>query len=397
MPRAGFFLDLPQKITAIACDMLPPNPPITFNPGMGGSEYQLLLLIQHLLLDTRWDCLVFLPWKSKEKLYEFTDYIYKSTGKELLFRIADDLDLALGCLKRDELDVFIYISIGETIDQIRLLKKSQVPIVAWPTNADWDKGYVLGKISSVRRIVTVSIEQHSTFKYSVAKNKLKVINLFVPLQLMLPPRSRNTASSRIFGSAHEETVTPVTVGFLGALTRYKGIHEFLAIARALLDSRTNCRFAIYGSSNLYDSTRMNDLISPEVLEAVQSRNLRDYVDFKMVIGQKITYLSQCTLAISNPTGAEEFCLSAVEFNQAGVPVLCPPVKGYKTSMQFDCSAFGCSSISEYVAMANEIIAMPLSERSLLRESCIINSMRFAPASIVKQWEFLLDSVIAEVN
>ena len=268
-----------------------------------------------------------------------------------------------------------------------------MPIIAWPTNADWDKGYILSRLKSVKRVVTVSLEHYATFRYSTLGGKLKVINLMVPACSTTDQQDLGVSSTQGKQLVPEIQKRLPTVGFMGALTKHKGIFEYINIAKALIDSGITCRFAVFGSSNLYDAGRDHDIISPDILKLVRDYNLESCIDFYAVLGKKINSLAGCDIAISNPTGVEEFCLSAVEFNQAGVPVLCPPVKGYKTSMQLGNTAFGCTTLDEYVASARRVFSLSRTERILLRENCILNSMRFDPAAIVKQWDLVLSAVV----
>ena len=61
MTRVGLYLSFPSSLGNVEINPEWYKLPVSHNPGMGGSEYQILLLAQQLLLDTKRECCLFMP------------------------------------------------------------------------------------------------------------------------------------------------------------------------------------------------------------------------------------------------------------------------------------------------------------------------------------------------
>lgn len=124
-----------------------------------------------------------------------------------------------------------------------------------------------------------------------------------------------------------------TVVYLGSLLPPKGFHVLARVWRDILKKRADTKLIVMGSGQLYDRNQKLGKwgVAEETYEANYIRpflsddngNIMDSVHFTGLLGtEKTKILQNADVGIVNPTGkGETFCISAVEIQACGTPVV----------------------------------------------------------------------------
>jgi len=123
-----------------------------------------------------------------------------------------------------------------------------------------------------------------------------------------------------------------TVTFLGGIYPQKGFHRLAEVWPEIINKYPEAELKVIGSGKLYD--REQELGKWGIASESYEQSFRPYlsksdgspldsVSFYGMISEeeKIDIIQDSTVGVVNPVGTETFCISAVEFQAAGTPVV----------------------------------------------------------------------------
>jgi len=220
----------------------------------------------------------------------------------------------------------------------------------------------------------------------------------------------------IFNGIHPSTYAPdhhivktgTTVVYMGSLVREKGFHILAKVWHQVKARAPSARLVVIGSGQVYNERAK--LGRWGVAEEDYEREFRPFlsdeegnpdasVEFLGRLGaEKISILQQADIGVVNPNrnphiGTETFCLSAVEFEACGVPVVSAAEDGLLDTVvhgQTGLLIHNERSLSKYIVL--------LLEDRGLREQYGRNAMEFVQSEfdykkICPQWQSLFFDVI----
>ena len=275
------------------------------NPGVGGTEFLAVLLAEYLHKHTS-DFKVIIFHYSMNYLPENIEDVLISDRESLLKKI-----------EREKIDVFIF-SISKDMQWYTALKKRNLCAIAWAHEYPSFKEIAeINRCKQIKRVIFVSKEEYDAYIDNDIINK----------------------SSYIFNMVYtgqelrERELSEPIVTYVGSLVKEKGFHILAKSWRKILLLVPNAKLYILGSGRLYDrSAKLGKYqIADEEYERMFMPYLTDsdgrilpsvyfvgIADTKM----KEEIFSKTSVGVVNPTGiSETFCLSAVEMELAGIPVV----------------------------------------------------------------------------
>lgn len=346
------------------------------NPGIGGSEYLLLLLFYYLnLLCPHLKCQLLTTDKSIK-------------GNNITY-VSDELE-AIRKSKDIGANEFIFIPKKDNIDFYNLLSKEQINGIAWVHNyISYEILELLEKNKEIKRIVFVGKEQYDSYIDSEIINKSCYIYNMIP-------------------KVKHEPVEPSKKGnvvtYVGSIIPAKGFHMLASIWRDVLKEIPDAKLQVIGNGKLYnkDSKLGKYNIADDKYEKkfikylIDKRgNVIDSVKFLGTIGkEKEKYINETKVGVANPTGiSETFCLSAVEYKTYGIPVV--TYNGYGL---LDTVRNGVDGIliKNKRQLKNAIIKLLKNDelnKKMGKNAYIDGFQCFWPENIIPTWE----KVINEVN
>lgn len=274
------------------------------NPGIGGSEYLLLLLFYYLnLLCPELKCQLLTTDKSMK-------------GNNIIY-VSNEIE-AIKKSKKNGANEFIFIPKKNNIDFYNMLSKKEINGIAWIHNyISYEMIDLLKKCKSIKRIVFVGKEHYDSYIDSEIMNKSCYIYNMIPevKHEMTTPFEKNNI-----------------VTYVGSIIPAKGFHMLASIWKGVLKKVPDAKLQVIGSGKLYDKDSKlgkyniaNEKYEKRFIKYLidEKGNIIDSVNFLGTIGkEKEQYINKTKVGIANPTGiSETFCLSAVEYKTYGIPIV----------------------------------------------------------------------------
>jgi len=239
--------------------------------------------------------------------------------------LVKDLSEASEASKRGHLDVLLFVNHGhpETIDGMRRCEAVRQPAIAWDQNGpDAGSGRVANECSYIRRLVCVSFAQANGARDQRVFQKIAVIhNSLAPRSFVVKPPPEGKRMILLYA---------------GSLTPSKGFHHLARVWQKVRNGYPAATLIVAGSGRLYDrsaslgplgiaSPEYESLLIPYVgktrLEAAEHG-----IEFRGLLSQNAIrdLAAEATVGVVNPNPSgsiETFCVSAVEMQAAGLPVV----------------------------------------------------------------------------
>lgn len=352
--------------------------------GLSGTDSQTLSLTYHLA-QNNWE--LFLFSQSPPSL-------------NLLKSIAvEDLNHALILAKNENLDLLIFCSsIGkeQIIAGIHQAEKIQQTCIFWcHNNPDPKITKLLAESKSIARVICVSATQADGFRDKPIFNKIEYIY--------------NAIDPELFDFQNTIKRNPYQVCYLGSLTPAKG---FQHLAKAWHKVKTNIPEAtlmVLGSAKLYNrNSKLGNLgIAEEDFENTQIipylGSTKEEAKSKgvkfcgLVSPQEVRkIIATSSIGICNPNcqgSLETFCVSAVEIQATGLPVIAAnkgglkeTVKNGKTGILINQENDLSTAIINFLNNQPKITLMGKNAKIYIKE-------KFRRELIVNDWLLLIQRVI----
>lgn len=347
--------------------------PLKGNPGIGGSEYLFLLLMQYLSLKSKYDVIC----------YHFSDNILSDAITDNHVKTVFD---ALEASERDDVDYLIYqINWGE---QFYIeLAKTNVNAIAWAhCYIDKKELKLMSETKNVVRVVCVGKEQYDTYIDHPIINKMTYIYNMVPME------------NNEYRVINENIVT-----FVGSLVKGKGFHILAKAWPKIKRKIPDAKLYVIGTGKLYDRTcKLGKYgIAEESYEnsfmkylSDTEGNIRKDVFFLGILGSdKTSIFKKTKVGVINPSAkTETFGLSAVEMSAYGIPIATKGKYGLYDTVINEKTGLLHHFESDF---ANNIIRLlrddELNMRLGIEGKKFVNNS-FNPEIIVSDWEHLFEDL-----
>lgn len=341
------------------------------NPGMGGSEYLFLLLAYYLGNKSKEFSIVLLI---KNKLNLEFPCEQRIINNELILENIKDLEY------------LIINPCGKVADFFKLLDHWDKKVIAWVHNyiPHMTLKYLVN-CQSIKKIVFVGKQQYESYcDDPVFKKSTYIYNMVRPFEM-----------DYISPNYKENIVT-----YVGALVPAKGFHKLARQWKEILKRVPDAKLYVIGSGKLYDKRyKMGKYgisfskYEKKFIKYLLDNNgkLLESVHFYGTLGyEKKDIIQKTKVGVANPTGiSETFCLSAVEFEGVGVPVVAFKGFGFLDTVQD--KKTGLLSRTGY-GLRRDIVRL-LKDNELNfqfgKRGIELWNHKFSPEVIIPQWEYLI--------
>jgi glycosyltransferase involved in cell wall biosynthesis len=340
------------------------------NPGIGGTEYATLLLAS-LIASEGVDVTISTSCPSR---------LPSNVNQVVIPKISKVVEFAA---KKN----FILVTRVKQFDNSELLLAarnwSRLKLIIWmhlqPT---WEQMSVLSQEVAVKSVVCLGFHQYLDLIDHKLREKATVIGYpMIPYNIHPIPRKK------LYGKAV----------FVGALVPQKGFHLLADIWAKVKERIPEATLDVIGSGALYNR---NLKLGPRQLAEIGYERrifekLSPYdgsVNFlgHLAEAEKRRIIRQAAVGIVNPSGnTETFCLSAVEIQSEGVPVVTMQRNGLRDTVRNDNGNYTFNRASQF---------LPTLTAALLKNQLLSHSnshlsdavlTEFAPTRIVHKWIELL--------
>lgn len=280
------------------------------NPGSGFTQYAYVALPHYM--DSLYPASIeFVLYANHEKLLPPSLEAVRTPGPVEALRMA-------AC---DNCEVFVYRPNRYSFAQgmIEAMAATDIKVVAWAQNfLSLEELDQLARSPNVRRVVFVGDEQLDILRDHPIFSKASCIYNFIDPALYSPAEDRRKEGN--------------IVCFLGSLMPGNSFH---VLAKGWPEVKTRVpgvRLVVIGSASLYGCEKKlgpwqlteeayeRDFIRPYL--STRNGEIDPSVQFFGLLGpEKADILRQADVGVVNPSGVETFCVSAVEFQAAGTPVV----------------------------------------------------------------------------
>ena len=291
------------------------------NPGVGGTEFTSIILALTLASAQ-------LNWKIV--LVHSQEIILEDPPPTLSQEIFSDISAFLSSLQDSQFNIVIVPALILIRVQTALLKKFEHQIICWSHHPFDVETQILNSKIDFRGIVCVGTYQF--YSNTNLKSKIYHIQNIFPL-----PDLTISRDSRILDKRQ------INIVFLGALTLGKGFSEIAKSWQELKRRFPGVKLHVIGSSETYGWRVENNLVptskqyARKILRYIPVEDIHQgHVVFYGNLGvEKWDIITQCDLAILNPTGkTEAFPASILECMACGTPVIASDDYGMSDVMRF---------------------------------------------------------------
>ncbi len=353
------------------------------NPGVGGTEFLLIQLSYYIIKYCKNIDVV---------IYNSNFTILPKTENQSIIHTIIENDInALEKAKEDNVDIFIFVPKSRGEDFYTKLDELNISSIAWVHNyIDYNNIERLQKCRSVKRIVFVGNQHYDAYIDDNMINKaLYIYNMVLPGRV-----------TEINCRLKEKTVT-----YVGALIPTKGFHKLAKQWKAILKDVPDAKLYVIGSGKLYD--RFAEMGPRNIAEKKYEKKLMRYLStngslidsvcFCGTMGaEKKKIIEKTKVGVANPTGiSETFCLSAVEFEAVGIPVV--SYKGYGLLDTVSNKHTGIL-IKTGKQLKNAIITLLKNDdiNSLYgTNGQVFYKQNFTPEIIINQWNKLFNEIMED--
>jgi len=282
-----------------------------FNPGIGGSEYMILLLYYNLL-NYYGDDYVYLLVTRKFSNFPLKSIIIASFESINELNFLNESLLIIRPLKNK----FFFST----------LKKLKTRIITWGHNFyDYDMCEEISNNPYIIANVFVGDEQLNRYRdHRIYSKSITVYNF--------------TSKSSIYKKTSFRDKQFIDITYIGSLIPDKGFHLLAKIWKRLTKNFNNLRLNVIGSGSLY--SRESTLGVYKIAEPVYESKLIELLGNNGIIpeniifhgnlGKEKEYIFNLTdIGVVNPSGkTETFGLGAVEMQSYGIPIVTKRINGH---------------------------------------------------------------------
>lgn len=349
------------------------------NPGIGGSEY-MIVLMAHLLN------------KRQNNIYSIILATHDSTfPKGLDVKKVKNLHDAINIAEKEKLD---YLTFKHLTQYIRegVIYNTSIKLIPWCHNfVSFKDLKFYAKHPSIYRILNVSREQMDMYLDHIAYNKSTYIYNSIDINCI----ERYNVTNFPFKKRNH------IVTYIGSIIPVKGLHWIAEVWKDITEKVPDAELYIIGSGKLYfRNATMGHF-------GIAERNYENYimkylapngkilpsVHFMGIMGEeKNQILLKTKVGIPNPSGiSETFGISAVEMQLMGAKIATIQCPGYLDTV------FNGELYKSKKDLTKTIISLLLSDNSNYNSAIENIKNRFSHEKIAEKWEIFLSSETKETK
>ena len=351
------------------------------NPGIGGTEYEFIMLATFLhsycMDHPDWELIVFQGGR-----YNIPNGIRSVIGisKEQMPYKCKELDIAT-----------LIIDSRWPLPDIKRFNTSCTKLIVWCHCVGSIYRHLLfARWKAVAKVVFVSkghllnfidnpVYRKSSYAFNAVSDNQHINNL----------RNANPFSNR-----------PHDVVYMGALDESKGFHVLAKVWKDVLKLVPDARLHVIGSANLYGaSDTVGKLgITAQRYENTFASYLTDeneqlhpsVILHGQLADEKYDIMSKCRVAVPNPCGkTETFCICAVEMQQCGCRVVTKYASGYIDTIPTPSNIL----VNKTNELADAIAASLMMDSFNWNENILNIRENFLMDAVGKRWIKIITSVI----
>lgn len=278
------------------------------NPGVGGTQYLFLLTVKE-----------YNRTYGDRQAILLTDGVFGLNDNDIPVLVVGSEKKAVEYCEKENVDWLVFNA--NVLDRISgSVFDTDVKIAAWAHNTLSRKRQIIAaNKKSIQRVVCVSESQYNNMKDTPCWEKCTYINNVVPIEFC--------KSATI--STHEK---PIAV-YVGSVMPQKGVHNLLEIWKFVEKEVPTAQLLIFGGANVWNpsaklgSKGAGDIYYDRVIQRRLDRlDHPENIHFMGAKGWKEIdkMISDARVGIVNPSHYmrdETFCMSAVEMEVHGIPVV----------------------------------------------------------------------------
>lgn len=350
------------------------------NPGIGGTQYLFLLIVKYLNI-----------YYGNGFATLFTDSNFKASNEDIPISYASSLDEGIEKCKKDKVDIMVINCNDVNKDNEKVFKNTNINIIVWAHNTvPFLAQKIINKYDSIKKIVCVSKSQMMNMVDSKCFRKCTYIN--------------NTVTKEFIEKSKRSDYSMNKVIYVGSLYPQKGVQNLLDIWNIVLRDVPDAKLIIIGSAKVWNKNiEVGELgVAPPAFERILIKKLKklsnsDSVEF---LGTKNwceinEYIKDAKVGVVNPSTFyrdETFCMSAIEMNAHGIPV----ISRYRND---GLSSTIINGENGYLEKGDKKIASGICKLLLDKDLCkemgrksIENVKRFYVDDIIHDWKKCFDDL-----
>ena len=356
------------------------------NIGIGGTQYLFMLVVSNLQKKYG---------SSTNKYILLTNQKLNVSYNVLEYEQVKDIKEAYKWCEENEYD-YLIIRANDIISfQREEIKKSKVKFILWAHNyigKRTEKITFLEK--NIVKLICVSKQQYINMKTSIAYKKMTYINSCI--------------GSYVDNKKEDKPIKNTNkIYYIGAIEPEKGVHNVIEIFSKIYKKKNNVKLILIGGLGSLRAKNITlgklQLSYPKyeekLLELIEKNNIKDKVEFLGVLdNREIKEIISKNpgiglLSVSRPLMGETFCMTALELESYGMPVVARDRKdGLRTSIKNQKTGFLEKTDKKIAKRIIEIINDNKRYEDM-SHNAIEYAKQFSITNIVDRW----NKILLEIN
>ncbi len=351
------------------------------NPGIGGTLYCFISLLYFLTMYGNQELTVF-HYEESNLLPEGSDAVLITSPYDSLKEV-----------KKRNLMLLLHEQMYGYSDWYQEIERQNVDTILWAHNYLYrDELIQVPSCRNVRRVVFVGREEYDYYMdHDVIKKSVFIYNICEDKKLRNLERKWDGKP---------------TVTYVGSLVKVKGFHLLAKEWKHILRQVPDAQLEVLGTGKLYDRTcRLGKYgIAEESYESQfmkyltdSNGNVLESVHFEGIVGdRKDEIFSRTTVGVVNPSAkSETFCLSAVEMEMAGIPVVTKGKHGLLDTVQHK----GTGLLFHFNRQMRKYLILMLKNKELNHNMGMqareFVCEKFNPVELTERWDRLILDILNE--
>ncbi|MDK0627472.1 glycosyltransferase family 4 protein [Clostridium perfringens] len=369
--KVAFYLEN-EKIKDV--DMTNPD---NGNPGIGGTQYMIWIISFYL-----------------NKFYSDLEVVLLANDinnlpKDIKSIKVNDITEAAILSKKMNLDIFIF-RVVENKFLYELLDKINLKSIAWAHNfSNKNELKYIEQCKYVKKYVCVGKQQYNMLIDHQIINKSDYIYNCIDTKLY-EPKINNEKKNIIC--------------YVGAINNAKGFHKVCKIWGEIKRKSGECELWVIGSGKLYDTNCVmgkygiaENSYEKKFIKYIIDKdgNIDKNIKFLGVQKgkKKIELMKNAKVGIVNPTAkTETFCISAIEFEAMGIPVVTIEKNGFLDTIKNNETGILVKSDKALVNGIVKLLKDNNLNRTMGEKGVEFVKTKFNIYTIVKEWYFLIKHI-----
>lgn len=278
------------------------------NPGIGGTQYMFLLTVRYINLLCH-NCEAFI----------LTDINIEQFDNKIPIVFLENEKEIIQCCETLNVDIIV-INANMVSRVKKLILDTNINIYCWAHNTLNYKGQcIVAKIKNIKKLICVSKKQYDNMRDSICFNKCTYIN--------------NVITKKFYNDSKISDYSNNNVIYIGSIMPQKGLHNLLDIWKYVEKECRDIQLYIFGGASIWNNNiELGKLgIADKYYDKILRKKLKKlkYKDNIHFMGTQSAefikkYMEKSKIGIVNPSKYmrdETFCISAIEFETYGIPVI----------------------------------------------------------------------------